>query len=204
MTEPKKVTDWERIERLYRAGKLSNHALAAQCDVTEGAIRKRAKRDGWEKDLSARVDVAVKAKLARAPMLTKSHATEREIVEEAASTAVALVLGHRTEIARLQLLAKTMANQLTDATENEQMMIDEIVIVTAEDEGDRRRLRMEAAVALPARVDTLKKLTDSWKTIVSLGREAFSLDKPEAPKDPLEDLTEDELDAKLAQYLPKN
>jgi hypothetical protein len=204
VTEPKKVTDWERIERLYRAGKLSNHAIAAQCDVTEGAIRKRAKRDGWEKDLSARVDVAVKAKLARAPMLTKNHATEREIVEEAASTAVALVLGHRTEIARLQLLAKTMANQLTDATENEQMMIDEIVIVTAEDEGDRRRLRMEAAVALPARVDTLKKLTDSWKTIVAMGREAFSLDKPEAPKDPLEDLTEDELDAKLAQYLPKN
>jgi hypothetical protein len=204
VTEPKKVTDWERIERLYRAGKLSNHAIAAQCDVTEGAIRKRAKRDGWEKDLSARVDVAVKAKLARAPMLTKNHATEREIVEEAASTAVALVLGHRTEIARLQSIAKTMASQLIDVTDNEQLIVDEIEIATEDDQDGRRRARMEAAVALPARVDTLKKLTDSWKTIVAMGREAFSLDKPEARDDPLEKLTEDELDAKLAQYLPKN
>jgi len=39
--------DWEAIETAYRAGALSLREIGAQYGVTEGAIRKRAKRDGW-------------------------------------------------------------------------------------------------------------------------------------------------------------
>ncbi|HBR4372331.1 TPA: hypothetical protein UO056_004568 [Klebsiella pneumoniae] len=39
--------DWEAIESAYRAGVLSLREIGAQYGVTEGAIRKRAKRDGW-------------------------------------------------------------------------------------------------------------------------------------------------------------
>lgn len=39
--------DWEAIESAYRAGALSLREIGAQYGVTEGAIRKRAKRDGW-------------------------------------------------------------------------------------------------------------------------------------------------------------
>ena len=45
--EEKPVFDWERIEFDYQAGLLSLRDMARPHKVTEGAIRKRAKRDGW-------------------------------------------------------------------------------------------------------------------------------------------------------------
>lgn len=41
--------DWERIEGDYRAGILSLREIAEAGGCTEGAIRKRAKRDGWDR-----------------------------------------------------------------------------------------------------------------------------------------------------------
>lgn len=39
--------DWEAIESAYRAGVMSLRDIGAQYGVTEGAIRKRAKKFGW-------------------------------------------------------------------------------------------------------------------------------------------------------------
>ena len=45
--------DWERIEADYRAGVLSLREVAARGGVTDGAVRKRAKKLGWSRDLTA-------------------------------------------------------------------------------------------------------------------------------------------------------
>ena len=48
MTEEKtKNVDWELVEKHYRAGILSGIQIAKMAGITEGAIRKRVKRDGW-------------------------------------------------------------------------------------------------------------------------------------------------------------
>lgn len=39
--------DWEAIESAYRAGVLSLRDIGAQYGVTEGAIRKKAKKLEW-------------------------------------------------------------------------------------------------------------------------------------------------------------
>lgn len=52
---PKKSPDWDRIEVDYRAGMKTLREIADEHNITEGAIRKRAKRDGWERDLAAKV-----------------------------------------------------------------------------------------------------------------------------------------------------
>ena len=44
---PDTATDWEAVQELYRVGVASLRAIAAQHGCTEGAIRKRAKKDGW-------------------------------------------------------------------------------------------------------------------------------------------------------------
>ncbi|PHM72271.1 phage protein [Xenorhabdus sp. KJ12.1] len=44
--------DWEAIESAYRAGLLSLREIASQHGISEGAIRKRANRDEWDKRLS--------------------------------------------------------------------------------------------------------------------------------------------------------
>lgn len=53
--------DWEAIERDYRAGVLSLREIAIPNGITEGAIRKRAKRDGWERASVVRAPQGVKA-----------------------------------------------------------------------------------------------------------------------------------------------
>ena len=46
--------DWEAIETAYRAGVMSLREIASQHGISEGAIRKRAKRDDWSRDLNAK------------------------------------------------------------------------------------------------------------------------------------------------------
>jgi uncharacterized protein YjcR len=47
--------DWEAIESAYRAGLMSLRETASQHSISEGAIRKRTKRDDWSRDLAAKV-----------------------------------------------------------------------------------------------------------------------------------------------------
>ena len=64
MAERKSV-DWEAIEREYRAGQLSVREIARTSGVTETAIRKHAKADGWTRALAEKVREAVREKLVR-------------------------------------------------------------------------------------------------------------------------------------------
>lgn len=61
MTQP----DWEAIERAYRAGSLSIRSIAEKHDTKEGTIRSRAKKNGWQRDLTEQVKSATQAKLSR-------------------------------------------------------------------------------------------------------------------------------------------
>lgn len=55
--------DWASIELEYRAGIKSLRTIGSQFGITDAAIIKRAKRDGWERDLKARIQAATEAKL---------------------------------------------------------------------------------------------------------------------------------------------
>ncbi len=48
--KPKTSPDWERIELDYRAGIKSLRQIGEEHAISEGAVRKRAKRDEWERE----------------------------------------------------------------------------------------------------------------------------------------------------------
>lgn len=60
----KKAPDWLAIEGEYRAGVKSVNAIAADHEISEGAIRKRAKKEGWGRDPSGTKRQIVKAAMA--------------------------------------------------------------------------------------------------------------------------------------------
>ena len=72
----KKVIDWEKIELDYRAGVKSLREIAAEHDISDGAIRKRAKRDDWSRDLSAKINAKaedlVRKELVRSEVRTQN------------------------------------------------------------------------------------------------------------------------------------
>ncbi len=65
----RKDVDWEAIRMAYRCHTPGNRLLADMHGVTEGAIRARAKREGWQRDLAAACRAEVRRQLAIMPLL---------------------------------------------------------------------------------------------------------------------------------------
>ncbi|MCL2791284.1 MAG: hypothetical protein FWD79_11715 [Desulfobulbus sp.] len=64
MQNEKKTPDWLAIEGEYRVGVESVNAIAAKHGVTEGAIRARAKKNGWSRDPASAKRQIVRAAMA--------------------------------------------------------------------------------------------------------------------------------------------
>ncbi|MDQ0505953.1 hypothetical protein [Xanthobacter agilis] len=113
----KPKADWDAIEREFRAGQLSNREIAARFGVTEGAIRKKAKAAGWERDLADKVRNEVRAKLVRIDGTqpgTQQERTkaDREIVETVSLRGVEVQLSHRRDLQQLHALKRILADRL--------------------------------------------------------------------------------------------
>lgn len=81
----RKQVDWERIESDYRSGIKSLREIAGEHGLTDGAIRKRAKRDSWTRDLAAKIqqrsEDLVRTQAVRSEVRTEQKATERQVIE---------------------------------------------------------------------------------------------------------------------------
>lgn len=121
-----KQPDWEAIERAYRAGSLSVRAIAENNGVTEGAVRKRAKKEGWTRDLASQVKTAARDKLVRSTVRTPSTQprTDAEIIEEASDQAASVVLAHRTGLANWRSIADKLSVALAEMDVNEENLGD--------------------------------------------------------------------------------
>lgn len=176
-----KRTDWEAIERDYRAGLLSLREIGKVHGISEGMIRKKAKAGNWERDLTERVNEKVRAELVRSDgtqprdLRTADPRTEREIVETAAATVVQVVRGHRKHISRQIELVDILTEQLVGAAGNRDDIEDAIFDETAGDKDGKRRSAMLKAVALPTQAGAIVNLSNALKTLVGLERQAFSI-----------------------------
>lgn len=115
----RKPVDWERIEAEYRAGQLSLREIARAHGITEGAIRKKAKAGGWDRDLADKVRKQVSEKLVRSDgTQSGTHPqrarTDREIVEAASLRGLEVVTSHRADIQQLHGLKRVLAGRLSD------------------------------------------------------------------------------------------
>ena len=111
MADDKNI-DWERIEADYRAGILSLREIADGSGVSHVTISKRAKRNGWTRDLSAKIQAKAEALVNKALLtepvnaLTKNQ--EQATIEAGAEAVARVKLSHRQDINRLRKLALSM------------------------------------------------------------------------------------------------
>lgn len=160
MTQEKKEVDWGTVERHYRAGVLSNVEIARECGVTEGSVRKRAKRDGWTRDLSgrikARAEELVRREVVRGAVRGANKATETQMVEINAQAAAIVLIREKGSIQRSHALFERLMSE------------------AEADESDLFR-----------RIDAAKKLTEILERVIKLEREAFGVDadKQDNPMD---------------------
>lgn len=170
--------DWDAIHAEYRAGQLSNVMLGKKYGVTEGAIRKRAKAEGWQKDLADAVRQQVKEKLVR-DEVRAPNARDREIVEAAATTGADVVRRHRRDISKGQDIVSMLFGQLEEAASNRAELEDAIEEETKNDETTRRRTQLMRLVSLASHAGVLRDLSAAMKNLIPLERQAYNLDEQE-------------------------
>jgi hypothetical protein len=182
-------TDWEAIEADYRAGVLSIREIAKLHDVSDTAIRKKAKADDWQRDLTAKVAEKVRAELVRTEVRTPyargEVRTEREIVDSAAATVVQVVREHRRDIAAGRAIIAMLCSQLVDVAGQRDAFEEVIEIECAEDRSGERRAKLQRAVSIPVHAATVRDLSAAMKNLIGLERQAFSIsDSPEPDPEP--------------------
>ncbi|WP_346729204.1 hypothetical protein [Enterobacter bugandensis] len=178
--------DWEAIESAYRAGVLSLREIASQHGISEGAIRKRAKRDDWSRDISAKVkeradDLVRKAEV-RKQVRAESALSERVLIESTAEAIANVRMEHRGDIRRARELANLLFEELSvDCTDIEMMKkLGELMFDPDEKTGrDKLNEIYQKTISLPSRVKSMKDLSDTLKTLIGLEREAYSIKEDE-------------------------
>jgi hypothetical protein len=210
-TAVKAEVNWTKIEADYRAGVKSMRLIADEHGITHGAINKRAKRDGWTRDLSEKIRAAADAKVSKAAVSSagiqaKSPAqvvTENAVIEAEADIQFRIRMGHRQDIGRTRKLFSQLLGELELTTDNLDLFaqLGELLDESGPDErGNWRKDKLNeiyrAVVSTTGRIDGAKKLTEILEKVVRLEREAFGIDQTKSEKDSVETML-DKVKAKL-------
>jgi hypothetical protein len=174
--------DWDAIENDYRAGIKTLRQIAEEQGITHGAINKRAKRDGWERDLSAKIKAKAAALVSKdavsKEVSSAALVTERAVVEANAELQAGIIRAHRTDITRYRALCQTMLGQLEAESDTPELFEQIGVLLSAPDDNGQDKLNeaYRKAISLPSRIDGVKKLAEALKTLIGLERQAFGID----------------------------
>lgn len=121
MAQPRQF-DWETIEKVYRTGRHSLKQLSAEYGPAPSTIVKRAKKEGWEKDLTGAVQQRTREKLSR-PDSTPPDMPEAEVVERAADENAQVIRGHREMLADWRRIAARFAQRLSEQLDQGTMQV---------------------------------------------------------------------------------
>lgn len=155
----RKPIDWAACESEYRAGVLSLRALAEKYGCAESAIRDRAKRYNWARDLSEEVRKETNARLLREELRSELRTPNaREVIGASADLRVAVITTHRKDISQLHALKRILATRLSQVLDGVQP--DGVCLGAKESPGD-----------------LLEKLSRVTSRLIPLERQAHNLDE---------------------------
>ena len=180
-----KVIDWERIELDYRAGIKTLRQIADEGGISHVAVNKRAKRDGWTRDLAvkiqAKADELVTKSLVTTVVTAEARLAERQVIEANAQAVAAIRLAHRHDIRRARTLTNALLSELEQQTDPRTLeLLEQLgeLLRNEDDNGqDRRNDLYMKVISLSERSKTMKTLADSLRLVVDMERTAFGMDK---------------------------
>ena len=204
----RKVIDWESVEIQYRAGIRSLKDIGKEFDVSDAAIVKRAKRDGWSRDLRAKIQAKADAKVSEALVSAKVSALtkvrERDVIEANASVIADAVLLQREDVRKGRRLVMSMFEELEHETEHRDLYLQLGELMQSGDDASADKLNdiYRKVISLPQRIDGVRKLSESLRIQIELERKVLNIDE-RAPQKPETELADEELEARLSRLLGK-
>ncbi len=188
--------DWEAVERDYRTGRYSLSELSAMHGPARQTINDRAKKEGWEKDLSGPVRQRTREKVVKGALspeaLEALEGDDAAIVEEAASLNAAVAAGHRKQLSAWRAILDKYTARLDEQLERGSLSVQT-------KSGD------VAEVDLPLDYvgKSLSAGTQALDRVVRMERESYGLDDDNDDESPEARLTDDQVRARIAQLEAK-
>lgn len=186
MAAKPKAVDWEAVGIEYRAGILTTSAIGKSHGISHTAVQKRAKAEGWTRDLSKRIAAAREAKVSMAMVSTKvakqQIATEKQVVEANAGVQADIILSHRKDIEVLRTTVRGMAAEL-GAVGNQELQDALELVLAKRTEGASKAYEtalnkaFDAALALGGRSTAARNLAGSLATLIDKERQAVGIDR---------------------------
>lgn len=194
-----KRPDWEAIESAYRAGVMSLREIASQHDITHGAINKRAKKEGWERNLKEKINQKAEALVSKREVSTKVSTekaiSERILIEANAEVIANVRMEHRGDIRRARELTNNLFDELSAECADVPALSKLGELMFRPDDNGRDKLNeiYHAIISLPERVKSAKALSETLKNLIGLERQAYGLDdvQPNKTASQLSDLMDD-------------
>ena len=183
----RKEIDWEGVEREYRAGIRSLKDIGDEFGVSAPGILKRAKKDEWARDLSAKIkakaEEKVNAALVNESVNEQTKVTEREVVDVVANVQAYAQLTQRKDVSRSRSIVQKLFAELEgqiDGIEDFEKLA-ELMMQPDGNNFDKLNELYKKVISFPSRVDSVKKLSESLRVLVELERKVLRIkDEPEA------------------------
>lgn len=194
-----KRPDWEAIESAYRAGVMSLREIASQHGITHGAINKRAKKEGWERSLKEKINQKAEALVSKREVSTKVSTektiSERILIEANAEVIANVRMEHRGDIRRARELTNNLFDELSAECADVPALRKLGELMFSPDDNGRDKLNeiYHSIISLPERVKSAKSLSETFKNLVGLERQAYGLDdvQPNKTASQLSELMDD-------------
>lgn len=187
--------DWSLIEADFRAGLKSLRQIGAEHSLTEGAIRKRAKKHDWTRDLSARIQakaqMLVRKEAVRGTVRTPERIPESDVIDANANLVYGVQMAHRADTARARALVLGLMDDLEtlgglgglggiSGMDLAEALQDQSHPANNPSEADKRRaarLRqtLDAVLSVPSRIDSGKKLVETLEKLIRIEREIYDI-----------------------------
>lgn len=186
--------DWDAIAPHYRAGIRSLKDIGTEFEVSDAAIIKHARLNGWDRNLKAKIQARADAKVSAATVSAEVSAqtklTEAVRVEVESEVQARIRLGQRKDITRSRTLCMNLLGELESQTGNlpELQALGEMLRAPDDTGADKLNDIYRAVISLPERTKTMKALAESLKTLIGLEREAFGIEA--AAPDPVKTLVD--------------
>lgn len=183
--------DWEAVARDYRIGQLSIRQIAEKYGITVSAITRKAKKEGWERDLSADVRAATKAKVlkkvaadAEAELSAQLKESAQESAQQsaqvtfseidlAANVNASIILGQQKRIGRLASLLDRMTGEL-EVINADPVALNEIA-EAIEEEDPKAAEAIKRLKSTTTRMNNLKTATEIMGKLNDAENSAFRL-----------------------------
>jgi len=186
--------DWSAVETEYRTGQ-PLRAIAEKYGINHMAIARRAKRDGWVKDLTARIaakaDEIVTREAVTKDVTEKRAVTDRIVVEANATAQAAAILEQRKDVQK----ARATVRKLFAQADIQIDLMDDLErlgeFMADPDEHGRDKLNdlYRKVIDLPSRIDGAKKLSEAMKTLIELERKVLRIKDDDAEQKAAENIS---------------